>query len=211
MTPEKRGEVMVRWKIRNKKTGKIVDGGERGRYGPVRISTAARRQHRFLVAQSGLREGHGRKGIPIKPTILLVTALATISLGNAHAEETYESYDAFYAARPGAVFGDPIESESGYSVPGKQGVHTELTAAVEKQPVRIALAADQITVNGKAFRYGSATTFPGEHPSDFAPRVPTFFSPDEQALTPPSSACKEIAAGRVSPIATNKSTYWSTR
>jgi hypothetical protein len=204
---------MVRWKIRNKKTGKIVDGGERGRYGPVRISTAARRQHRFLVAQSGLREGHGRKGIPIKPTILLVTALATISLGNAHAEETYESYDAFYAARPGAVFGDPIESESGvaYSVPGKQGVHTELTAAVEKQPVRIALAADQITVNGKAFRYGSATTFPGEHPSDFAPRVPTFFSPDEQALTPPSSACKEIAAGRVSPIATNKSTYWSTR
>jgi hypothetical protein len=38
---EKRREVIVRWKIRNKKTGQIVDGGERGRYDSVWISTAA--------------------------------------------------------------------------------------------------------------------------------------------------------------------------
>jgi hypothetical protein len=34
-------EVIVRWKVRNKKTGKIVDGGERGRYDSVWVSTAA--------------------------------------------------------------------------------------------------------------------------------------------------------------------------
>jgi hypothetical protein len=39
--PEKRREVVVRWKIRNKKTGKIVDGGERGRYDSVWVSTSA--------------------------------------------------------------------------------------------------------------------------------------------------------------------------
>ncbi|CAN0617656.1 conserved protein of unknown function [Burkholderia multivorans] len=39
--PEKRREVIVRWKIRNRKTGKIVDGGERGRYDSVWVSTAA--------------------------------------------------------------------------------------------------------------------------------------------------------------------------
>lgn len=39
--PEHRIEVIVRWKIRNKKTGTIVDGGERGRYDSVWVSTAA--------------------------------------------------------------------------------------------------------------------------------------------------------------------------
>jgi hypothetical protein len=38
---EQRREVIVRWKVRNKKTGKIVDGGERGRYDSVWVSTAA--------------------------------------------------------------------------------------------------------------------------------------------------------------------------
>lgn len=39
--PEKRRKVIVRWKVKNKKTGAIVDGGERGRYDSVWISTAA--------------------------------------------------------------------------------------------------------------------------------------------------------------------------
>ncbi|WP_116138376.1 hypothetical protein [Trinickia diaoshuihuensis] len=38
---EQRREVIVRWKVRNKKTGKIVDGVERGRYDSVWVSTAA--------------------------------------------------------------------------------------------------------------------------------------------------------------------------
>jgi hypothetical protein len=39
--PERRREVIRYWRVRNKKTGKIVDGGERGRYDSVWISTAA--------------------------------------------------------------------------------------------------------------------------------------------------------------------------
>jgi len=39
--PEHRVEVIVRWKIRNKKTGRILDGAERGRYDSVWVSTAA--------------------------------------------------------------------------------------------------------------------------------------------------------------------------
>jgi hypothetical protein len=38
---ESRHEIIVRWKIKNRKTGQIVNGGERGRYDSVWVSTAA--------------------------------------------------------------------------------------------------------------------------------------------------------------------------
>lgn len=38
---EKKREIIVRWKLKNKKTGQIVDGAERGRYDAVWVSTAA--------------------------------------------------------------------------------------------------------------------------------------------------------------------------
>ncbi|HEY4802151.1 MAG TPA: hypothetical protein VIH96_05980 [Paraburkholderia sp.] len=38
--PEKRRNVIVRWQVKNRKTGKIVDGAERGRYDSVWVSTA---------------------------------------------------------------------------------------------------------------------------------------------------------------------------
>ncbi|MBB2928776.1 hypothetical protein [Paraburkholderia silvatlantica] len=39
--PENRREFVVRWKVKNKKTGQVVDGSERGRYDSVWVSTAA--------------------------------------------------------------------------------------------------------------------------------------------------------------------------
>ncbi|ATE58631.1 hypothetical protein [Thauera sinica] len=39
--PEKRSEIIVRWIIKNKKTGRNVDGAERGRYDAVWVSTSA--------------------------------------------------------------------------------------------------------------------------------------------------------------------------
>ena len=39
--PENKREIIVRWKIKNNKTGKIIDGAERGRYDAVWVSTAA--------------------------------------------------------------------------------------------------------------------------------------------------------------------------
>lgn len=38
---EKKREVIVRWKIKNKRTGQVIDGAERGRYDAVWVSTAA--------------------------------------------------------------------------------------------------------------------------------------------------------------------------
>lgn len=39
--PEKKRAVIIRWKIKNKKTGEIVSGAERGRYDAPWVSTAA--------------------------------------------------------------------------------------------------------------------------------------------------------------------------
>jgi len=38
---ESKREVIIRWKIKNKKTGQIVDGAERGRYDAIWVSAAA--------------------------------------------------------------------------------------------------------------------------------------------------------------------------
>ncbi len=58
--PENKREIIVRWKIRNKKTGEVVDGAERGRYDAVWISTAAhgktifwKHPENYLIATGG--------------------------------------------------------------------------------------------------------------------------------------------------------------
>ncbi|WP_207001584.1 hypothetical protein [Trinickia mobilis] len=108
--------------------------------------------------------------------IVLAAALAAFA-GGACAAETYESYDAFYVARPGAVFGDAIKSKPGvaYSSPGEQGVYTELRAILEGRAVNITLAGNRITIDGKTYRYASAATFPGEHPSNIYPLTADVF------------------------------------
>lgn len=109
-------------------------------------------------------------------SIVLAAALAAFA-GGGYAAETYKSYDAFYAAQPGAVFGDPIKPKDdvAYSSPGEQGIYTELQATLEGRAVRIKLAENRITVNGKTYRYASAATFPGEHPSDIYPLTADVF------------------------------------
>ena len=59
--PEKSREVVVRWKIKNKKTGKIVDGGERGRYDSVWLSTAAHGSTVFWIHNSDYLQASGGK------------------------------------------------------------------------------------------------------------------------------------------------------
>ncbi|MGV2291754.1 hypothetical protein AAHK20_23790 [Trinickia sp. YCB016] len=117
--------------------------------------------------------------------IVLAAALAALA-GGACAAETYESYDAFYVARRGAVFGDPIKSKPGiaYSSPGEQGIYTELRANLEGRAVRITLGENRITVNGKTYRYASAVTFPGEHPSDIYPPTAEVFLTGQTSAHP---------------------------
>ena len=101
---------------------------------------------------------------------ILVGALAAL-WGSANAALVYDSYDAFYAARPGTVFGAPIEqdADSTYSHPGEQGIYTHLRSALDGKTVGIDVAENHITVNGKTYRFARATTFPDEHAIDIYP------------------------------------------
>jgi hypothetical protein len=59
--PEKSREVVVRWRIKNKRTGKIIDGGERGRYDSVWVSTAAQGNTVFWLHNSDYLQASGGK------------------------------------------------------------------------------------------------------------------------------------------------------
>jgi hypothetical protein len=58
---DKRREVIVCWKIKNKKTGKIVDGGERGHYDSVWVSTAAHGSTIFWLHNPAYLQATGGK------------------------------------------------------------------------------------------------------------------------------------------------------
>jgi hypothetical protein len=108
----------------------------------------------------------------MKPTMMLMAALAALST-NAYAARSYGSYDSFYAVQPGAVFGAPIEQPTGplhlFSDLGEQGVHAELRSTLDGKAVRIGVARNRITVNGKSYGFARATTFPDEHAMDIHP------------------------------------------
>ena len=108
----------------------------------------------------------------MKSVVLLIAALTTLS-GCAHAAQSYDDYDVFYAAQPGAVFGapikQPVEPLRLYSYVGEQGVHMELRSTLDGKAVRIEVARNRITVNDKTYRFARATTFPGEYGIDIHP------------------------------------------
>ncbi|QCP53569.1 hypothetical protein FAZ95_31510 [Trinickia violacea] len=108
----------------------------------------------------------------MKSAVMLMAALTALS-SSANAARSYDSYDAFYAARPGAVFGNPIKQPAGplhlYSDSGEQGSYTELRSTLDSKIVRIEVAENRITINGKTYRFAHATTFPNEHVIDIYP------------------------------------------
>jgi hypothetical protein len=59
--PEKRRTVIVRWQVKNRKTGKIVDGAERGRYDSVWLSTAAHGSTIFWIHNPDYLKATGGK------------------------------------------------------------------------------------------------------------------------------------------------------
>ncbi|WP_116138377.1 hypothetical protein [Trinickia diaoshuihuensis] len=106
----------------------------------------------------------------MKSGVILMAALAALSAG-AHAAQPYDSYDEFYAAQPGAVFGAPVAQVAGsvYSHPGEQGIYTHLRSVLDGKAVLIDVAENRITVNGKTYRFTRATMFPDEHAVDVYP------------------------------------------
>lgn len=108
---------------------------------------------------------------------LMFAAVLAAFAGGAHAAGIYDSYDAFYAAHPGSVFGEPIPAKPGvvYSHPDDRGIYTQRHTTLEGKAVGVELGEDHITVNGRVYRYASAVTFPGEHPSDIYPQTADVF------------------------------------
>ena len=108
----------------------------------------------------------------MKSAVTLLAALTTL-WGSAYAARSYDGYDAFYAAQPGAVFGTPIKQPAGpvqlYTYVGEQGVRMELRSALGGKAVRIEVAENRITVNGKAYRFARAAKFPNEYVIDIRP------------------------------------------
>ncbi|MGF6967579.1 hypothetical protein OKW43_004607 [Paraburkholderia sp. WC7.3g] len=129
----------------------------------------------------------------MKSAVILVAALAALS-SNAHAAQSYDSYEAFYVAQPGAVFGDPIkrsgdptEQNAGvvYSYPGEPGIFAKLQAKLERNTLNIELWGNRLAVNGKSYRFADATTFPGEHVSEIFPQSANVFVAARTDTHPP--------------------------
>ncbi|MGF7186975.1 hypothetical protein JOE11_000002 [Robbsia andropogonis] len=110
--------------------------------------------------------------------IFMLMAMAVVFTRSADANETYDGYDAFYATRPGKLFGEPVPTPTPgvvYSYKGEAGIHTSRQFMLEGKTVTVELSDDHITVNGKVYRFGHAVAFSGEHPSAIDPQSTDLF------------------------------------
>jgi hypothetical protein len=126
--------------------------------------------------------------------IITTLAAALSALSSQVAAQSYDSYDAFYAAQPGAVFGAPIERDTDpnepnasvlYASPGKSGYFAELHAKLEQKALNIELWQNRIVVNGKTYRFMRATAFPGEYASYIFPESAEVFVAARTHTHPP--------------------------
>ncbi|ADG18401.1 hypothetical protein [Paraburkholderia atlantica] len=134
----------------------------------------------------------------MKSTVMLMAALAAMS-SNAHAVRSYDSYDAFYSAQPGVVFGAPVKQPAGplhlYSDLGGQGSYTELRSTLDGRALRIEVAENRITVNGKSYRFARATTFPDEYAIDIYPGNAQVFLAGGTSNRPPLLCMEGYGSG----------------
>ena len=121
----------------------------------------------------------------------LASFLIVISAA-AHGSQAFDSYDAFYQSRPGAVFGEPVAHPSSvvYSYPGKPGLFAEMQATLGNKAIRIEVGQDRIAVNGNVFRFARAVSFPGEQPLDIYPGTAEVFAASS-ASDRPALLCVE--------------------
>jgi hypothetical protein len=112
----------------------------------------------------------------MKVTAVIAAAFAAVSTGS-YATEIYDSYDAFYSAQAGAVFNEPIKRDTGvvYSRAAEEGSYTVLHATLAGKAFRIHVAANHITVNGRAYTFAGATTLPNEPVGNIYPDAVNVF------------------------------------
>jgi hypothetical protein len=106
----------------------------------------------------------------MKIIAMLTAALAAVS-ADTYAAQTYDDYDAFYSAQPGAVFNKPVRRETGvvYSHPGDESAYIDLHASLAEKALRIQVAANHIEVNGRVYKFARATTLPNEPVANIYP------------------------------------------
>jgi hypothetical protein len=117
---------------------------------------------------------------------MLAAALAAVSTG-AYAAQTYDGYDAFYAAQPGAVFSEPLKQETGlvFSRPSKEGTYTDLHTGFAGKATKIQVASNHITVNGRTYSFARATTLPNEPAGNIYPDTANVFVAARAGNRPP--------------------------
>lgn len=118
--------------------------------------------------------------------VSILAATLMLFAGEDAAAVVYESYDAFYAKQPDAIFRDPIreDAHTAYAFPDKPGLHIELRSKLEGRAVIVEVAEHGLTVNGKVYRFARATTFPGEHASKIIPTSAEVFLAERTAHRP---------------------------
>ncbi|WP_230947657.1 hypothetical protein [Burkholderia territorii] len=149
-------------------------------------------KHNFLEIQRRFSEGDGSEGIQMKIISILVASLLVLS--HDAMAESYDSYDAFYEARPGSVFHSPVGREVDlntlgarvlHAFPGKPGQFAALHADLGRQALDLEVWQDRIAVNGRAYRFARATAFPGERATDIHPGSADVYVVERAGAHPP--------------------------
>ncbi|WP_296650104.1 hypothetical protein [Paraburkholderia sp.] len=106
----------------------------------------------------------------MKSAFVVAATLVAFASG-VRAAETYDNYAAFYDAQPGTVFRNPIKYDRNaiYSYQGEKGTYAEMQTALDGKTINVMLAENRLTINGRTYRFASAMTFAGEHPSYIDP------------------------------------------
>lgn len=118
-------------------------------------------------------------------------ALLVLCMAVAHAGTVYESYDAFYAAMPDAVFDAAAQRGDGvlYSHAENSRIYAERRTTLDGKPLRIDISADRIAVNGTTYEFSRAIAYPGESPIRIHPEADLFLA--ERTAARPPALCLE--------------------
>ncbi|VWC22631.1 hypothetical protein BPS26883_05955 [Burkholderia pseudomultivorans] len=123
----------------------------------------------------------------------MLVATLTVLSAQGHAQ-SYVGYDAFYADRPGAVFGAPLEHERDahepdakvlYVDPDEPGVFAQRQAKLGRRTFDIALWGDRIAIDGRTYRFADAIAFSGAFAAPIYPGSAEVFVAGRTDIHPP--------------------------
>lgn len=116
---------------------------------------------------------------------ILTAALSVLSTG-VQAAQTYDGYNAFYAAQAGALFSEPIKHDNAVYTERDDGdLYTRQKTVISGKTARIRIADNHFSINGKVFKFAQATAFPGERINEIYPVDVDVFVAERAGGRPP--------------------------